>query len=161
MSDDDDIDYYAVLELTSTATPAEIKKAYYKLCRLHHPDRCVGQDKEVVAEKTIKTQKLNDAYEVLSDELLRANYDQKRANRAQPLWDISSTSSSSSEEERKGQKDHEAQKAPMNRSTRNRSAYSDSSSSEDEHKDHADEHKDHVDEHVEDTWRWQEEAERC
>ena len=35
MSDDDDIDYYAVLELTSTATPAEIKKAYYKLCRLH------------------------------------------------------------------------------------------------------------------------------
>ena len=102
MSDDDNIDYYAVLELTSTATPAEIKKAYYKLCRLHHPDKCVGQDKEVVAEKTIITQKLNDAYGVLSDELLRANYDQKRAYQAQPLWDTSSTSSSSSEDEHKG-----------------------------------------------------------
>jgi DnaJ-class molecular chaperone len=38
MSDDDDIDYYAVLELTSTATPAEIKKVLKNIVDLNKSD---------------------------------------------------------------------------------------------------------------------------
>ena len=32
-------DYYGILGLTSDATPADVKKAYRKLARQHHPDR--------------------------------------------------------------------------------------------------------------------------
>jgi chaperone protein DnaJ len=63
-------DYYEILEISKTATTAEIKKAYRKQALKYHPDKNPG-DKE--AEENFKL--AAEAYEVLSDENKRATYD--------------------------------------------------------------------------------------
>lgn len=65
------IDYYKVLGLDKKATAEDIKKAYRKLARKHHPDLNPG-DKE--AERRFK--EINEANEVLSDPEKRQKYDQ-------------------------------------------------------------------------------------
>ncbi len=65
------IDYYKILGLDKTATQDDIKKAYRKLARQHHPD-LNPNDKE--ANK--KFQQINEANEVLSDPEKRKKYDQ-------------------------------------------------------------------------------------
>lgn len=64
------IDYYKILGVDKNATQDDIKKAYRKLARKHHPDLNPG-DKE--AEKKFK--ELNEANEVLSNPENRAKYD--------------------------------------------------------------------------------------
>lgn len=58
---------YDVLGLDRGATPEDIKKAYRKLAREHHPDK--GGDPE-------KFKKVQEAYEILSDPQKRQNFDQ-------------------------------------------------------------------------------------
>src|SRR5882724_10070461 len=65
------IDYYKVLGVDKNATTEDIKKAYRKLARQHHPD-LNPNDKE--AHK--KFQQINEANEVLSDPEKRKKYDQ-------------------------------------------------------------------------------------
>lgn len=67
----DFIDYYNVLGLTNTATPEEIKKAYRKMARQHHPDL---NPNNAEAEKRFK--QINEANEVLSNPENRKKYDQ-------------------------------------------------------------------------------------
>lgn len=64
-------DYYEVLGIARTADQNEIKKAYRKLALKHHPDRNSG-NKE--SEEMFK--EVSDAYEVLSDQQKKAQYDQ-------------------------------------------------------------------------------------
>jgi curved DNA-binding protein len=66
----DYIDYYKILDITKSATEAEIKKAYRKLARKYHPD-LNPNDKE--AEKRFK--EINEANEVLSNPENRKKYD--------------------------------------------------------------------------------------
>ena len=61
-------DLYEILGVGKTASKDEIKRAYRKLAHEHHPDKGSGE-----AEKF---KELNQAYEVLSDETKRAQYDQ-------------------------------------------------------------------------------------
>jgi DnaJ-class molecular chaperone len=68
-------DYYATLGLSKTATDKEIKQAYRKLARKHHPDVNPG-DKS--AESRFK--EINEAYEVLGDSEKRKKYDELGAN---------------------------------------------------------------------------------
>lgn len=65
------IDYYKVLGVEKNATQEDIKKAYRKLARKHHPD-LNPNDKE--AHKIF--QQVNEANEVLSDPEKRKKYDQ-------------------------------------------------------------------------------------
>ncbi len=65
------IDYYNILGIDKTATPAEIKNVYRKLARKYHPD-LNPNDKD--AKK--KFQEINEANEVLSDPEKRKKYDQ-------------------------------------------------------------------------------------
>ncbi len=67
----DFVDYYKTLEISKTATEADIKKAYRKLARKYHPD-VNPNDKE--SHK--KFQQINEANEVLSDPEKRKKYDQ-------------------------------------------------------------------------------------
>ena len=69
------IDYYKILGLDKNATADQIKKAYRKLARQHHPD-LNPNDKE--ANK--KFQQINEANEVLSDPEKRKKYDQYGQN---------------------------------------------------------------------------------
>lgn len=63
--------YYRVLKVKKTATPEEIKTAYKKLAMQHHPDRNPGDAK---AEERFKA--VGEAFEVLSDERKRKEYDE-------------------------------------------------------------------------------------
>ena len=69
------IDYYKILGLNKNATDEEIKKAYRKLARKHHPD-LNPNDKEA----HIRFQQINEANEVLSDPEKRKKYDQYGEN---------------------------------------------------------------------------------
>lgn len=66
----DYIDYYKILELKKDASTEDIKKAYRKLARKHHPDLNPNN-----AEANKKFQQINEANEVLSDPEKRKKYD--------------------------------------------------------------------------------------
>ncbi|XP_056125716.1 dnaJ heat shock protein family (Hsp40) member A3b [Rhinichthys klamathensis goyatoka] len=63
-------DFYNVLGVPRTATQKDIKKAYYQLAKKYHPD--TNPDDPGAKEKFAK---LAEAYETLSDELKRKQYD--------------------------------------------------------------------------------------
>lgn len=60
-------DYYKVLNVDRSASKDEIKKAFRKLAHEHHPDK--GGDEA-------KFKEVNEAYQVLSDDTKRSQYDQ-------------------------------------------------------------------------------------
>src|SRR5260370_31902022 len=63
-------DYYTVLGVARTATEKDIKTAYRKLARKHHPDVNPGDKK---SENLFK--EIGEAYSVLSDPEKRTKYD--------------------------------------------------------------------------------------
>ena len=65
-------DPYTVLEVSSHASAAEIKAAYRRLVKQHHPD-AGGDDQQMLA--------LNAAWEVLGDQERRRNFDRTRTSR--------------------------------------------------------------------------------
>jgi DnaJ-class molecular chaperone len=68
-------DYYATLGVTKAASDKEIKQAFRKLARKHHPDVNPG---DKAAEARFKD--INEAYEVLGDPAKRKKYDELGAN---------------------------------------------------------------------------------
>lgn len=61
-------DYYEKLGISKGASKDEIKKAFHKLAMKHHPDKNGGDDS--------KFKEINEAYQTLSDDTKRAQYDQ-------------------------------------------------------------------------------------
>lgn len=64
-------DFYSILGISSNADSKEIKAAYYKLAKLHHPDMNMGKSSELFKD-------INLAYEVLSDPEQKKQYDMSR-----------------------------------------------------------------------------------
>ncbi|UNK46526.1 DnaJ C-terminal domain-containing protein [Arthrobacter sulfonylureivorans] len=67
-------DFYKILGVSKDASDADIKKAYRKLARTHHPDTNSG---DAASEKKFKD--VSEAYSVLSDPQEREQYDAIRA----------------------------------------------------------------------------------
>src|ERR1700709_408748 len=67
-------DYDGALGVAKPPKPAEIKTAYRKLARKHHPDANKGDS---AAEERFK--EISEAYDVLSDDTKRREYDEARA----------------------------------------------------------------------------------
>ena len=61
-------DYYNILGVDKSASKDEIKKAFHKMAHKYHPDKNKGDD--------TKFKEANEAYQVLSDDKKRSNYDQ-------------------------------------------------------------------------------------
>ena len=71
------MDLYEILNVNKNSSKQEIKKSYYKLAKKYHPDRFSGSDNEF--------KKISFAYQILSDDNLRNNYD---SNNKEDLYDI-------------------------------------------------------------------------
>jgi molecular chaperone DnaJ len=67
-------DYYKALGVPKTATAAEIKKSYRELARKYHPDANKGS-----ADAEERFKEITEAYNVLSDEKQRKEYDEARS----------------------------------------------------------------------------------
>ncbi|MBQ9442234.1 MAG: DnaJ domain-containing protein [Selenomonadaceae bacterium] len=67
------MNYYEILGVTRDSSAQEIKKAYKKLARKWHPD--LNKDNLKVAEE--KMREINVAYDTLSDEVKRSDYNRK------------------------------------------------------------------------------------
>jgi molecular chaperone DnaJ len=65
-------DYYQTLGVSKSASADEIKKAYRKLAHEHHPDKDRGNE--------AKFKEINEAYQVLSDQNKRQQYDRFGSN---------------------------------------------------------------------------------
>jgi len=67
------MDYYTILEIKKNASSDEIKSAYRKLAKEHHPDKTGGDD--------TRFKQINEAYETLKDPAKRQQYDNPQQSR--------------------------------------------------------------------------------
>ena len=82
-------DYYGILEVNEKASQEIIEKAYKTLVKKYHPDLYSSVQKR---EAEMKLKYINEAYNILSDSFLRAQYDlelQKEKIRAQTSRNVS------------------------------------------------------------------------
>ena len=68
-------DYYAILGVSPSAEKVVIRAAWKALAQTYHPDKNPGHEERMKL--------INEAYVVLSDDALRAEYDAKRAAKAE------------------------------------------------------------------------------
>lgn len=73
----DQLDYYGILKIPQTATPADIKAAYYRESRVYHPDRYAAVPSAEIRELVGRVyRRVNEAYTVLRDDRKRERYQQ-------------------------------------------------------------------------------------
>ena len=69
------IDYYSILEVSTTASSEEIKKSFHRLAFQFHPDHNPNNPKA-----TEEFRRLNEAYQVLSNTAERSKYDRSKGD---------------------------------------------------------------------------------
>ena len=98
------IDYFQSLGLVQTATPGDIKKAFYKESRTYHPDRFFHlPDSQVKTDIGSIYKRITEAYYVLRDDTKRKKYvaDMASADRGKKLRYTEATESELKAETRK------------------------------------------------------------
>jgi curved DNA-binding protein CbpA len=70
------IDYYQVLQVWPTASLEAIKKAYFKLAKIYHPDVATRAG-EAPKEGNVDFALINEAFSVLSDDVKRRQFDEQ------------------------------------------------------------------------------------
>ena len=73
-------DYYTILGISRNASQREIRDAYLRLAKSAHPDRVRDLDKRSEADRRV--QEINEAYNHLRDETLRAEYNKSLERKA-------------------------------------------------------------------------------
>lgn len=79
MKFDSNTDYYAVLGVSKNADALQIQKAYKALVAKYHPDKHQGNELEDLAKE--KLTEANEAYNILSNQSLKIQYDGARKHR--------------------------------------------------------------------------------
>ncbi len=75
MSALDKLDYYTLLQVADDATVPEIKRAFRKFAKRYHPDRFAGKPPEKVEQAAEIYRRGSEAFQVLSMEETRKEYD--------------------------------------------------------------------------------------
>jgi curved DNA-binding protein CbpA len=86
------LDPYAVLGVPRTATPLQVARAHRHLAKRHHPD--LHGSSEGAADEAERMRRINEAWEILSDPVARADYDVAHPVAATPSaghWSASRT----------------------------------------------------------------------
>lgn len=78
------MDHYRILNVTRDADPSVIEKAYKALSLRHHPDLVAPEHRRSATEAM---QRLNEAYRVLRDPVLRRAYDSTLSPESGSAWD--------------------------------------------------------------------------
>ena len=81
-------DPYEVLGVDRTVSHAEIRKAYVRLARDHHPDAHAGEGAQAVARAERRMRELNEAWSMLRDPATRDQHDRDRGIVAPPAPDV-------------------------------------------------------------------------
>ena len=68
-------DYYTILDVPATSTPEQIKEAYRRLVKKHHPDTRMGSADGSHQPDADRFREITEAYQVLSVKQSRVNYD--------------------------------------------------------------------------------------
>lgn len=93
-------DYYKILHISENSTQEEIKSAYRRLARKWHPD-VAGNSEDVI----VNFKDINEAYETLSNEIKKADYDKARR-----FYSYSGLGASANNREKNGEKKETYQK---------------------------------------------------
>jgi curved DNA-binding protein CbpA len=109
----DELDYFQILKVPTSASPVEIKRSYYRESRTYHPDRFfqtpAGELKDAVSRIY---KRINEAYVCLRDDARRSKYtvDVAGPERAKKLRFVEA-----SEQELKKDKEQEVGTTPQGR----------------------------------------------
>ena len=76
--------YYELLDLPGTATLDDIKRNFRREIAKYHPDKVQHLGKEFQDIAAVKAAELTQAYKTLSDDMLRAEYDELLRSEHQP-----------------------------------------------------------------------------
>lgn len=71
-------DFYLVLGASQDATQSDVKKAYYKKAKIHHPDRHAKATAEMQRKQEVRFKEVDEAYRVLGDFMTRRVYDKSQ-----------------------------------------------------------------------------------
>jgi molecular chaperone DnaJ len=78
------VDHYETLQVSRSADPEVIEKAYRALALKYHPDRVADQERPAATERF---QRITEAYSVLSDPARRAAYDLTLPDPGSRAWE--------------------------------------------------------------------------